>query len=210
MKKILILFVSIMLTVCTMSQNFEGKVVYKVTILKSNVPKMTTDQLNTLMGTHQDYYVKGGYFKSVTNGTFMQWQLYHPDDNKMYNKFSNSEAIMWKDCGTNPDSIISVQYSKAKSDIAGYKCDELILTCKSGIQKYYFNTSLGMDPALYSHNLYSNWYDYLKLAKAVPLKTYIENEQMIMESTATEVKAMKVSDEQFALPKGAKLTKLPE
>ena len=31
-------------------------------------------------GTTQEYYIKGGNYKSVTNGTLVQWQLYIEKD----------------------------------------------------------------------------------------------------------------------------------
>jgi hypothetical protein len=85
----------------------------------------------------------------------------------------------------------------------------LILTCQSGIQKYYFNSKLGVDVSLYTKHLYGNWYDYLKLAKALPLKSVVDTEQFSFTSLATEVKAMKIDDGELKLPPNAKTAKSP-
>ena len=36
---------------------------------------MTDQQWLSMMGGTQEYYIKGGNYKSVTNGTLMQWQI---------------------------------------------------------------------------------------------------------------------------------------
>ncbi len=208
MKKILTISLTI-LTVATVSgQTFEGKITYKNSF-ESKLPNMKDEQFNSMMGTKMDYYIKGGDYKSVTNGTFSQWQLYIGKDNKLYNKMSNSETILWNDGSLNADSIIKVQLNKGVTEILGYKCDELILTCKSGTQKYYFNSKLAVDTKLYTNHKYGNWYDYLKKANSLPLKMIINNQQFTMESVATEVKPMKLDDNEFKLPENTKTEKSP-
>lgn len=122
---------------------------------------------------------------------------------------SNSETILWNDGSVNTDSIINVQLNKGVTEILGYKCDELILTCKSGTQKYYFNSILSVNIKLYTNHKYGNWYDYLKKANALPLKMIIDNQQFTMESVATDVKPMKLDDKEFKLPENAKTEKSP-
>jgi hypothetical protein len=52
---------------------------------------------------------------------------------------SNSETVFWSDANIQGDEVLKVDVNKNVSEILGYKCDEVILTCKSGVQKYYFN-----------------------------------------------------------------------
>lgn len=122
-------------------QNFEGKLVYK-TEYKSKMPNVTTDQFTSMMGTTMDYFLKDGNYKSTSNGTFLQWQLYINKDNKLYNKLANSPTILWNDGAENADEVIKAEVNKGVIEILGYKCDELILTCKTGVQKYYFNSKI--------------------------------------------------------------------
>src|SRR5882672_9106198 len=118
----------------THGQDFVGKVVYK-NEYKSKLANATSAQLSAMMGTTQEYFIKGGNYKSLTNGTFFQWQLYINKDNKLYNKMSNSATILWNDGAVNPDEVIKAEINKGVIDILGHKCDELVLTCKSGVQK---------------------------------------------------------------------------
>ena len=208
MKKIFSMALMVLTTVSVFAQNFEGKITYQNSY-KSKMPSMKDEQFNSMMGTKQEYYIKGGNYKSVANGTFSQWQLYINKDNKLYNKMSNSETILWNDGSVNTDSIIKVQLNKGVTEILGFKCDELVLTCKSGTQKYYFNSKLGVDARVYANHKNGNWYDYLNIAKAIPLKMIIDNQQFTMESVASEVNPMKLDDKEFQLPENAKTGKSP-
>ncbi len=206
MKKAFIFLLTLFASSAIFGQAFEGKIVYQNTF-KSKAANITDQQLSSMIGSRQEYYIKKGNYKSVTNGTYVQWQLYINADNKLYNKMSNSETILWNDGSANADEVMSSLLTKGVAEILGYKCDELILTCKSGIQKYYFSSKLSVDTKLYANHKYGNWYDYLLKANALPLKTIVENAQFTMESIATEIKLAQLDDKLFALPVDAKTAK---
>ena len=208
MQKILTIVLTLLTAATVVGQNFEGKITYKNTY-KSKMPKMTDEQFSAMMGTKQEYYIKGGNYKSVTNGTFSPWQIYVNKDNKLYTKLSYSETIYWTDGSVNSDSIIKIMINKNVIELLGYKCDELIFICKSGTQKYYFNSQLGIDTKLFENHKYGNWYEYLKQTNAVPLKIIIDNAQYSMENIAIEVKPMKLEDTEFQLPANVKTAKSP-
>jgi len=203
-----IYFLLIFSSIVSLAQTFEGKVSYQNTY-KSKIPNVTDDLLTGMMGTSQEFNFKGGNYRSVSNGTFLQWQLYLRKDNKLYTKFSNSSSILWNDGAVNPDSVLKTELNKEVVDILGYTCDELILTCKSGVQKYYFNSKLQIDPKLFENHKFGNWYDYLLQSKAVPLKMIIDNAQFSVVSTATNIQSGKIDDQIFGLPADAKLEKSP-
>jgi len=204
-------FITLCLTLCcllTFAQSFEGKIIYQNTY-KSKVAALPDQKLSTMMGSVMNYYIKGGDYKSETNGTFILWQLYVNADNKLYNKLSNSEAILWNDAAVNTDAVISSELHPAAAQVLGYTCDELVLNCKSGVQKYYFTSKFPVDSKLYNKHLFGNWYAYLSKANAIPLKMIIDSEQFTLESVATEIKPMKLDQPFFALPAGVKTAKSP-
>ena len=207
MKKLLTLTITL-LTATVFSQSFQGGIVYQNTYV-SKLPNVTSEQLTEMMGGTQTYTMKGGDYKSSSNGTLLQWQLYNSKSNKLYSKMSNSETIFWNDCTTNPDQVLKVEVNKGVVKILGYLCDEVILTCNSGIQKYYFNAQFAVDISLFTGHKYGNWYDYLKVAKALPLKSVIENGQFTLTSVAIEVKEIKFDEKAFQLPENAKTAKNP-
>ncbi|HEX6225024.1 MAG TPA: hypothetical protein VFZ52_11470, partial [Chryseolinea sp.] len=127
----------------------------------------------------------------------------------LYTKFSNSPSVLWNDGAVNPDSVLKSELNKEVVEILGYKCDELVLTCTSGVQKYYFNSKLKVDPTLYARHKFGNWHHYLLKSRAVPLKMLVDNVQFSLESVAVEVTPQKIDSQLFALPADAKLEKSP-
>lgn len=203
---ILILFTA--LSISTFAQNFEGEIVYANTY-KSKSMLVSDEQLTSMMGAKQNYFMKGAEYKSVMNGKLVEWQLYNSKENKLYNKMGNTETVYWNDAAVNPDEVQKAELHKEVTNILGYKCDELVLTCKSGMQKYYFNSNLVIDAKLFVNHKYGNWYAYLQKTNAVPLKIIIDSDQFTIESVATEVKPGKIEDKFFVLAPNTKTAKSP-
>lgn len=206
MKKNLTLIFSLLTAITLLGQSFEGKIIY-TNSYKSKNPQMTDQQWATIMGSTQEYFIKRGDYKSISNGTFFQWQLYINKDNKVYNKMSNSETAFWNDASVQGDEILKTETNKGVTEVLGYKCDEVIFTCKSGVQKYYFNSKLSVDTKLFANHKFGNWLDYLLKSNSLPLKSIIETAQFTIESVATEVKLLKIDINTFELPKGIKTEK---
>jgi hypothetical protein len=205
--QILTLFMAL-LCLTSIAQSFEGIVTYQNTF-KSKIPNVTDDMLTQMMGASLEYTQKGGDYKTKSNGTFLLWQLYVQKDNKLYTKFANSNSVFWNDGAENKDEVLKTEINKNALEVLGHKCDELILTCKSGVQKYYFTSKFKLDPKLFENHKFGNFYDYVVKSKAVPLKITIDNVQFTMESVATSVEAQKIDDTLFKLPEDATLEKNP-
>ena len=208
MKKLIAIIFTVLTSITVFGQTFEGKLFYAITY-KSKNPKMTDQQWTSMMGSTQEYLIKNGDYKSIANGTLVQWQLYINTENKLYNKMSNSETAFWNDASVERDEILKAEINKGVTEVLGYKCDEVILTCKSGVQKYYFNSKLSVDAKLFANHKFGNWYEYLSKSNSLPLKSVIETAQFTLESVATEVKPMKLDTKTFELPAGIKTEKSP-
>jgi len=206
--RILKLLVILLTTISAFGQDFEGKLVYK-NEYKSKTPNATSEQFSSMMGTTQEYFIKGGNYKSSTNGTFLQWQLYINKDNKLYNKTANSPIILWNDGATNSDEVVKAEINKEVIEILGHKCDELVLTCNSGVQKYYFSSKLKVDPKLFEKHKFGNWNEIISRTNSLPLKMIIDSPQFTLECIATEIVPMKLDDKLFELPAASKVEKSP-
>ncbi len=208
MRKILAIVVIVFISLSVSGQNFEGKIIYRNSF-KSKISLMTDEQFNTAMGTRQEYYIRGGNYKSVSNGALSEWQLYIGYENKVYTKMTNSDTLLWTDGSKSADTIRKTEINRDALVILGYHCDELIFTFTNSVRTFYFSSGLPMDPQLYVHHTFGNWYDYLLWAHAVPLKMIIDNPNFTMESEATEVQPLKLDDKEFQLPVNAKSKKSP-
>ena len=208
MKQILTLIPAFTLALSLFAQDFEGTIIYQNTYT-SKTNGVTDQQLSEMLGTTQDYTIKGGDYKSTMNGNLIQWILNINKENKIYIKMSSSEAVLWNDASINKDEVINAQINKNTTDILGYKCDELVLTCKTGVQKYYFNSKLHVDPKLFEKHAFGNWYEFLKRTNALPLKMVSETEQFTLESIAISATPMTVDSKTLVLPGDVKTIKNP-
>ena len=206
--KTLTSLIATLLTIASFGQSFEGKIIYKNSY-KSKIANVTDEQFTSMLGTTQTYFIKGGDYKSETNGTFVQWQLYVNKDNKLYNKMANTQTLLWNDGAINTDTLLKAELNKDVTEILGYKCNELVLTCKSGVQKYYFNSKLSIDPTLFVNHKFGNWYEFVSRTKSLPLKSTVDNAQFTLENVATEVIPLKLEKEFFELPIDTKTMKSP-
>ena len=151
--------------------------------------------------------MKGGNYKIIAPSSLAEWPLYISKDNKLYNKKPGSDVLSWNDGGSYNDPVLNSKVTKNITVVKGYNCDELVLTCKSGVQKYYFSDSIKLDYKLYEKHKYGNYDVYTKQAKALPLKLLIETEYFTMESVAVEIVPQVLSNDIFTLPEGLKLAK---
>ncbi len=208
MKKIKLLVLLLTTVSFAFGQDFEGKVIYK-NEYTSKIANVTNEQFSSMMGTTQEYLIKGGDYKSSTNGTLFQWQLYINKDNKLYTKMATSPSVLWNDGSVNDDEVVKTEINKGVIEILGFLCDELILTCKSGIQKYYFSSEPKVDPKLFNNHKFGNWSEVMAKTNSLPLKMIIETPQFALECLATEIVPIKLTQKTFELPADSKLEKSP-
>ena len=199
MTKITFFLIALIFSVVSVGQSFEGKIVYSNSY-KSKTTNVTDEQFTSMLGSTMDYYIKDGGYKAIVNGSLIQWQIYVNKDNKLYTKMANSDTLIWNDGATNPFEVVKSEINKGVTVILGYKCDELILTCKTGIQKYYFNTKFSVDPKLFVNHKFGNWFDFVAKSKSLPLKSIIEVDQFSIESIAIEIVPMNLEKTFFELP----------
>ena len=82
------------------------------------------------------------------------------------------------------------------------------MTCKSGVQKYYYNSSvLKADASLFTNHNYANWNQFLRTTKCLSLKSIIETDQFILESVVTEIIPTKFDSKTFEIPAGIETAK---
>lgn len=210
MKKIGILLIVFVYGMVS-GQTFEGKITYDRSFSSLHPEKVTPQEWTNLIGWKQELYVKSGSYKSVSNGSYCEWQLYVPSENRIYTKIKNSDTLLWNDASLYSEKIIAK--SKVKKNavkILGYQCDEMAFALWSGGSHFFtFAPKLVVDAKQYEQHKFGLWFDYLTESKALPLKTKIETTQFVMETVATEVLPMKLEDSFFALPAHAPLKKNP-
>lgn len=158
---------------------------------------LSDEQLAKRIGTQQEYYIREGSYKSITNGQLIIMQLYHSETNRLYNQSATSDTLYWLDASTNTDNVLSCNFKKEAGLILGYLCDALTVKTRTGITTFYFNSRFSLNKAKYKKHHYGNWSFFVEKSSSVPLKIITENSQFSMESIATRIKPMKLDDQYF-------------
>jgi hypothetical protein len=179
-------------------QNFEGEIVYS-NHFTSKMKNFTNEQLEEIIGTKQEYLIKGGNYKSFLNGQSITMQLYDYKTNRIYNRKPNSDTLYWFDAITNTDEVVSFEIKKNAEKILGKLCDEIIMKTKTGTTTIFYCSQYKVDCKLYENHNYSNWAFYVEKAKALPLKTIVETSNFRMESIATQIKSLELESEYFSI-----------
>lgn len=204
MRKIIFITIYILSISTSLGQNFEGKIIYSNTCI-SNIPQITSESLSSLTGSKQEFIIKEGNYKSITNGTFFDWQLYINMSGKFYTKVTSSETTNCIDDKKQhkEDEVISLKLNKNVTKILDYNCDELIVEYNRKVEKYYFNSGIIIiNTKVFKNEKFQNWYGYFLRANVFPLKIITETFAVTFESVATEITPLKIEDKTFELPKG--------
>lgn len=192
----LLVLVFLAATITSSAQVFEGKIIYSNTY-QSKLPNLQGEQLNSMMGTNQEYCIKGNNYKSLFNGEFMRMQIYRGDQNKSYTLTAKSDTLLWEDYKKNKDVAVSFTMQKSKDTVMNIPCDVIIVSTPKSTTYYYYNKKYGVDPKLFLKHNYGNWYYIISKTKALPLKTVYETGEFILTSTAVKITPMQLDKKAF-------------
>src|ERR1051325_11563956 len=93
------------------AQIFQGEIVYN-NKYTSKMKNLTDEMLNVMMGTKQEYFIKGGNYKSFLNGLSIIMQLYDYKTNRIYSRTAKSDTLYWFDASINTDTVTSFEIKK--------------------------------------------------------------------------------------------------
>ncbi|GAA3941044.1 hypothetical protein GO495_09430 [Chitinophaga oryziterrae] len=201
---ILLLLLLLFTPAISFAQTFEGKISY-ANSYKSNSPQLKDEQLGLMMGTIQDYYIKGGDYKSIVNGSLVKMQLYRSAENRSYTLTGKSDLLYWEDYGKNKDVATKFDIERGKETIMGVICDVLIVYTPKSKTFYYYSNKYGVNPGLFKQHAYGNWYYIISKTKALPLKIVYEDKQFTLTSIAVNISPMKLEAKLFEVPDKSKI-----
>lgn len=180
------------------AQYFEGKIVYSNTF-NSKIKALNNTQLQYIVGSKMDYYIKGCNYKSISNGHSVTMQLYDCSSNRVYNQTPKSDTLYWFSAAINTDTTFKYEIKKNADTVLGYVCDALVLTTKTGTTVLYYSKQLKVNAAAFKDHQYNNWALFTLQTGSLPLKMVIETEVFTMESVATEVQELKLQEGFFLI-----------
>src|SRR5215475_7339124 len=90
------------------AQYFEGKVIYR-NIVTSKDPQISDSTLSAMIGNEESYYIKGGFYQSVTNGAGFSMQQYDHRSNRLYFKKPDVDTLYWVDAARSQEKPVSYE-----------------------------------------------------------------------------------------------------
>ena len=177
---------------------FEGKIIYDLKFI-DKTGSMTEANAKTYMGTKQVYTIKGNKYKSEMNGMMKITQYYLGQDT-IYNQMGGVNGLMWIDSKINSDEVISFEIEENVEKVNGIDCNKLTIKSKHGSTEYFYNSNYAANPSDYSNHEYGFWKFCIEKTKSLPLKSISNSEGVYVEITASEIKPMKVNEQEFMLP----------
>jgi hypothetical protein len=193
------LFITLTLVISAVkapAQYFEGKVIYRQ-MVTSRMPGVTDSALSATVGNEESYYLKGGFYRSMTNGTGFSMQQYDHRTNRLYFKNPDIDTLYWVDAGKTTDKPISYETREDAETILGKRCDALVVQTANGTIVFYYSRRYKLDAAMFSRHTYGGWAFYVEKSGCLPLKTVIDNDKFHLESTATEVLELDLKESFF-------------
>jgi len=178
--------------------SFEGKIFYDFS-MKDKSGEMPEEAIKMMFGEKQVYIIKKDKYKAEFGGQMSMKQYYIGGDS-LFMEMAGIEGLMWNDVNENTDKLKSVDIEKNVEKVAGVICNLITIKSDEQTAQYYYSSDYPIDPADYAKHDYAFWKLYVEKAKAVPLKMIVDDEEFYIEATATEIKPMKINDNEFDLP----------
>jgi len=157
------------------------------------IPELTEEMLNEQFGSEVTTYIKNGYYKEVTDATFMSYQLYRYPDTSIYYMNTVNDVTLW---------VVKTN-SKPSADF------EYEINDSNGGRTYYYSNELSLNPEYYVHFNYSSKDKITALMKSVYLRLTMTYPGFTVDVIATKIKKKKLNDNEFDYPKD-KLLKVAE
>ena len=195
----------ILISTITFSQDFEGIIEYKITYENLNEQnKVDIKGMENFLGTKSIFTTKKGAYKQISEGQYMSFQVYKPNDAKLYYKdFIESDTIYFKDLKKFDNTEFEFEIIKNADTILNHICDKLIYKTDQTEEHYYFSPDLKQNPKYFKDYSFGNKNKLTELTKSIHLRYDLFFNGILIKSVATEIKEQKIEDKEFEIPKNS-------
>ena len=189
-------------------KDFEGFIKYKMNFT-AKVSGVNIEDLEKELGTSVYAHYKEGFYKEISNSSWMSLQLYRHDSAALFFKNHVTDTVFMK-VATNDEPIEDFSYAIEENadTILGNVCNKLTVTDKHGTKSFYYSSNYPIDPKHYETFTNANKNQIVKLMKAIYLRLTMSYQLFTVDIEATEIKPMKLEDEMFEIPEGAKIQRI--
>jgi len=206
MKKLQIILIFLISNI-TFSQDFEGIIEYENSYSKINEENpINLKDLENFLGIKSTFITKEGFYKQISEGKYMSFQIYNPSESRLYYKdLIESDSLFIKDLTKFDNTEFEYEIKKNADTILNHICDKLIYKKQDqNIEEhYYFTTKYKQNPEYFKNFTFGNKNKLSELMKSVYLRYDVFFNGIIISSVATEIKEQKIEDKEFEIPKNS-------
>ncbi len=185
------------------SQDFEGIIEYENSyekLVENDAIKI--EDLKAFLGTKSKFVTKKGAYKQISEGKFMSYQLYKPNQSKLFYKdLINADTLYFKDLKKYENTEFEYEIIKNADTILGHVCHKLIYKTKDTEEHYYFAPDLKQNPKYFKDYKFGNKDKLTELTKSINLRYDLFFNGLKIKSIATEIKRQNIEDSEFEIMK---------
>jgi hypothetical protein len=179
---------------------FVGVITYNESY-KSKDPLISSDDFTKMMGSVRKLYIKGSNYRNVFDGNPGTVLLYRGDRQKIYRFEQNADTVFWMNALSDTLSkIITYKIEDTNETIMHLTVQKLTIKSEMGLTTYFYSGKYGINPADFTRHNLNFWNFYTLKSRAVPLKIVIENDRIIMTSTAVKIESLDLDQIIFDIP----------
>ena len=204
LKRILMILLFVNFSCSNLSKEFEGTIVYSISISNSN-PNVKTELLEEMYGKKQVFYYKEGYFKWELDTT-TPLTTYNPIENINYLQF-RPDSLYLQRGSTIVEKITTLSFLK-KEKILDYSCNGLYfesnpvdttLLFKQRKRVYFYNSNFPVDPLHFVNCNFNNLNEVYSKIKAIPLKIVEDFDGLKITYTAISIEQRSIDKNTFKI-----------
>lgn len=173
-----------------LSQNFKGKIAYDIAYLLKDSSIINPKQIEVLFGSAQEFHLTNEYYKLKSNGLISE-EVFTFHNNTIKYKTKDSDSLLAFNANYNSDTVLDFKIKKkTKEIILGYKCHKLILNTKQSHITIFFTKKIRVNKTPFLNHKYKFGDLIIDKTGSIPLKTIIENKDLIVIYTATSIQIL--------------------
>jgi hypothetical protein len=191
----------LLLNVLAYSQDFEGKITFRMYYTPRDGAVVDTASLQKLIGSKSVCLMKKGAYMQTTDSEILNWQLYLPGENRLYftDKATPDQLFYYRGDKT-PAAEFTYEIVENAEIILGHVCNLLKYKSDSSEIHYYYAKDLRLNPKYFKDFSLTNKNKITQIMQSVFLRNEYYTPDFIAVMEAVEIQEMKIPDSTMSKP----------
>jgi tetratricopeptide (TPR) repeat protein len=177
---------------------FEGKVLYH-SKMEDKTGELTATELETIFGKYNSYYSKGEKYRVESSGIFSYVQLYTGGDS-LFQFTPGGDTLFYELLSEDQEDILDWEIIEEGSKVLGFQTKRFFYHTLTEKSEIYYSETIKVDMPEIKNEEQASWNIFKSMTSSLPLKSYFEDEEMVMTLEAVKIIYVPLDDELFKKP----------